>query len=52
MDSALACCAGSPGSIPAIRIGGSSCNIQMIFLPLRYNVAGKKVEPDTTIGVI
>ena len=34
MDSALACCAGGPGSIPTNGIFGSSCNIQMIFLPL------------------
>ena len=30
MDSAPTCCAGGPGSIPAVAIVGLSCNIQMI----------------------
>ena len=38
MDSALACCAGGPGSIPAV--GKSNfCNIQMVS-PSRYKVVG------------
>ena len=46
MDSALACCAGGPGSIPAV---GKSivCNIQMVFLPLGIRWQDKIMEPDT-----
>ena len=44
MESALACCAGGPGLIPAVGMVGSSRNIQMIFLPLRSNVVGKKMS--------
>ena len=40
MDSALSCCAGGPGSIPASAKSGF--NIQMIFLPLRSKAVGKK----------
>ena len=50
MDSALACCADTLGLIPAIGIFGSSCNIQMIFLPLGLTCF--VMEPDTIIGVI
>ena len=42
MDSALACCLGGPGSIPAVSIVESSCIIQMIFLPLRSKIVGSK----------
>ena len=42
MDSALACCAGVPGSIPAVGVVESCWIIQMIFLPLRSKVVGKK----------
>ena len=41
MDSTLGCCAGSPGSIPAVGIVGLSCNIQINFLPLWSKVGGK-----------
>ena len=46
MDSALACCAGGPGSIPADGKGNVG-NIQMLF-PSRYKVV-KEMEPDTKI---
>ena len=38
MDSALACCAGGLGLIPAVGIVWSRSNIQMIFLPLLSKV--------------
>ena len=34
MDSARACCAGDPGSIPTVGKLQNNCNIQMVFLPL------------------
>ena len=39
MDSAFACCAGGPGSIPAVGIC-KSCYIQMVFSPSRHKVVG------------
>ena len=50
MDGVLACCAGSPRSIPAVRTDGSSCNIQMIFLPLRSMVVRKKWNQTSTVS--
>ena len=50
MDSALACCAGGPGSIPTNGIFGLSCNIAMIFL--RLGLRWLVMEPDTIICVI
>ena len=41
MNSALACCAGGPGSIPADNIVRLSYNIQIIFLPLPSKAVGK-----------
>ena len=42
MDSSLACCAGGPGSIPAIGKSNVCCNFQMVFSPSRFKVVGKK----------
>ena len=50
MDGVLACCAGGPRSIPAVRTDGSSCNIQMIFLPLRSMVVRKKWNQTSTVS--
>ena len=44
MDSALTCCAGGPGLIPAVD-KSKNCNILMVFPP--YMVVGRKMEPDT-----
>ena len=38
MNSALACCAGGPGSIPTVGKRKKSCNIQMCFS--RHKVVG------------
>ena len=52
MDSALACCADGPGSIPAVSIGEPGCIIKIISLPLLSKVTGKIMEPDTIIGAV